>query len=1128
MKDQSRTQRSSTPNTRTLEGHPWYFGHYLNMARHNAYVIVQHITENLGIEDKDIKEENLQEAEILNFIKGQSQPDVVKGIVGSLIKHFPFLEVQPPDKKSKKDKKEEGKNQQEKKEVEKPEVAPKPAHIGKELAKAFTRLNQLRNITTHYYHQQAKPAVFELEHYQESARRKIIERFPFLSDKDTNHLKLMGKESSRFALSYEEDGAVHYTEKGLAYFICLFLDRKNAFRFLSRLNDFKNAFENEGRATLECFTHYCCRLPRPKLGSSDLTLDMLNELGRCPKPLYHCLSPEDQQKFKVPIETKIETEEEEEDQPGEVELIRHGDRFPYFALRYFDDTKAFNSLRFHVHLGKLRIKEPYPKEIHGEERERLIIRNMRAFGRWEEYDEEKMPADWKTKERGKWVLKPNIEQPSTHYQITGNRIGIKFVNPLDHEAWPELSVYTSSQEEREKRFQPDAILSTYELQNLFFYHHLHRKGWIKESAEVFIINHIKNLRQFIQEVQAGKIEPVAQRDLERRREDDFNERERQNWLKQKKHSRERRELEAQRDKAIEVRKPILESRREKLRRILAPYGLGLKEIPDEVRAHLMGYETPDDKYEALRKLELKVGECRQLLKRLEKEVERRKARDESVSDRILNGQMATYLAGDLIYLKPPDPAAKNLGKPNNDEYRVLQSSIAYFSPNKDKLLEYFRSLGLMGEGIPFTHPFLKEVNPQERSGVMDFYEVYLSSKLKWLKDIQSELKDSKLSQEKFEEQYGYFLEVGRKAIAKKEYQGKPVYLPRGIFNRAIAEALMQNGASLKPEDSLVRCLDQFFDGDTQEFYRFSRQYANEKLKVAVQSGERSVWDILQEDILPKIDLWAKEAEGNEDDFRAKDLKRFYQRTRRNEQRIRYVQSTDRILWLMVQELAAADHLKIDFSKWSLAKVGFSIEEGEGKNILDEEVDMEMALPTNPDKTICDKLPIKRYGDFRRFAKDRRLRNLLKYFPGEEQSIQRVTLEKELDIYDRLRETLFEEVWEFEKHLFEEYKDKLLKLYPDETHINHRKQLGFMEAEVLSEDLQEPSLEQIASLRNKFLHNEIPFDEEESLEWARKMIQQEGLGEYYTEKLINLVRAVYHKLVREITSIKRKHGDSTLA
>lgn len=1124
MKDQNQTPRSSSPNTRTFVDHPWYFGHYLNMARHNAYVIVKHITEHLSVEDKkEIKEENLQEAEILNSIKGQSQPDVVKGIVGSLIKHFPFLEVQPPDKNGKKNKKNRGEKQ-----AEKTEVAPQPAHIGKELGKAFIRLNQLRNITTHYYHEQAKPAVFELEHYQESARRKIIERFPFLSDKDTNHLILMGKESSRFALSYEEDGAIHYTEKGLAYFICLFLDRKNAFQFLSRLTDFKNAFENEGRATLECFAHYCCRLPRPKLGSSDLTLDMLNELGRCPKPLYHCLSQEDQQKFKVPIETKIETKEEEEDQPGEVELIRHGDRFPYFALRYFDDTKAFNSLRFHVHLGKLRIKEPYPKEIHGEERERRIIRNMRAFGRWEEYDEEKIPADWKIKERGKWVLKPNIEQPSTHYQITGNRIGIKFINPLEHEAWPALSVYTSSEEERKERFQPNAILSTYELQNLFFYHFLNRKGWIKETAEEFILNYIKNLRRFLQDVQAGKIKPVAQGGLERRREDDFSEKERPDWLKYKDDPVKSEELKAERDAAIEARRVILETRKDKLQETLNSYDLNLKDIPDEIREYLVGYETLEFKEEALRKLNLKIKETRQLKKRLEKELERRKARDETASDRILNGQMATYLAGDLIYLKPPNPEAKNGGKPNNDEYRVLQSSIAYFSLNKDKLLEYFQSLGLRGEGIPFTHPFLDEVDLQERRGVMDFYEKYLSCKLEWLEGIGSELNGSDVKAEQFEEKYGYFLEIGRKGIVEKKYQGKPIYLPRGIFNRAIAKALVKNGFELKPEDSLVRCLDRFFDGDTQEFYHFPRQYANDNPKAVVHSGERSVWDILQEEIQPKIATLAKEGEGKKDDYRAKDLKRVYQRTRRNEQRIRYFQSTDRILWLMVQELAAADHLKIDFSKWSLAKVGFSIEEGEGKNILDEEVDMAMVLPTNPERTICDKLPIKRYGDFRRFAKDRRLSNLLKYFPKEVHSIQRVTLEKELDVYDRLRETLFEEVWEFEKLLFEEYKDKLLKLYQDESHINHRKQLSFMEAVVLSEELKEPTLEQIASLRNKFLHNEIPFDEEESLEWARKIIQQEGLGEYYTEKLINLVREVYRKLMRAITSKKRKHGDSTLA
>lgn len=1075
----------------------------MNLARHNAYLILRHIMDRQNIQEaKELEEGKLGEAALFKVLKDKPDPILVKTLTGALLQHFPFLEVPPKPKKSRKNKKQVV-------------VTPSPQHIRLELIKAFGRLNAFRNGHTHFFHKASRPDNFILEPYLESARLKVVDRFPFLKDDDTEHLKLSNKSNQQTWLSLKDDkGYISYTEAGMAYFICLFLDRKNAFRFLSRLTGFKNANENIGRATLETFTHYCCRLPRPKLGSSDLLLDILNELGRCPKHLYRNLDEAYRDQFKIAVDQSQPDTETDFTQLGEIELIRHQDRFPYFALRYFDQSKSFSTLRFQQHLGKLRMGEAYQKEMYGEQRERSIHKNLRTFGRWEEVRLDRIPESWKVRgEQGALILDPKVEQLSPQYLITGNRIGIKFVHPLHHIAWPDLEAFSSSVEERAERFKPDAIISTYELQNLFLHQFLYQKGWIKEETERYLLSYIKRIQQFIGDVQQGVIKPVATGGIFKRREDSFSEQEYQRWLESEEEPEQREKIEEEKQKAIETREKQLQERKEKLAPILAHAGIRFKDIPDDIRRYLLGYEMAPNQEEILRKLRLRLRDTKRRKRQLERKIDARKNKAGVTSDRILNGRLATYLAEDLIFMKPPDTSdgAKNLGKPNNDEYRYLQASIAYFSLNREEIIPYFESLGLLGPDSAHAHPFLADCEPEKRTGVTDFYRRYLKEKIKWLTGVIDEVKAGEVPMEQFEKELGYLVKFNPKEIKDKRYDGLPLLLPRGIFNQPIIAALMEQGYPVKAGDNIVYALKELLKHETQAFYDYPRLYDHQELQVSVDSTGMSVWEALQQNIIKEIETQEGDLELTEEEQeRHRRLRRFYHQIRRNEQKVRYSQSNDQILWLMARELSSQGQLKIDFANWPLTKVGFDSTSNDKKNILDEELRMELALPAHPDKTIVDSLPIKRYGDFRRFLKDRRLVNLLKYFPAQ-QEIERTLLERELDVYDRLRETLFEEIWEFEKALYETHQEKLLKLYPEEDYINHRQQLNFLEAIVLDRPLENPSLNQIASLRNKFLHNEIPFENEDSVAWAKELIAGDDLGEHVTEKLINLVRRVYRGL-----------------
>jgi hypothetical protein len=227
------------------------------------------------------------------------------------------------------------------------------------------------------------------------------------------------------------------------------------------------------------------------------------------------LSEEDRKKFDRTPEADEEGMEQEDMLLSL--LIRHNDRFPWFALRYFDDQEIFPSLRFHIHLGKFA-EDKYLKKMNQEERERTLLHPIRTFSRWKQVDVTDLRRTLKTmfdeKEKskllearlpGSWLnilpnqnpnvkiyeLRPEVDQFSSSYLLDGNCIGFRFVKPGEIQGFPELQ--TERNEKGRLKMpaqdrQPHAVLSTYELAALF----LHQKLFGAENTEVFIQAFIYN------------------------------------------------------------------------------------------------------------------------------------------------------------------------------------------------------------------------------------------------------------------------------------------------------------------------------------------------------------------------------------------------------------------------------------------------------------------------------------------------------------------------------------------------------------------------------------------------------------------------------------------------------------
>lgn len=241
------------------------------------------------------------------------------------------------------------------------------------------------------------------------------------------------KKSVRFVRNPDYPANMTDNERGMSdvavlYFLCLFLEKKDSFRLMDEVG-FTNQVKFKGKDAnqqllyvkeIMCMNRI--RVTKAKLDSemSDtaLALDMINELRKCPKPLYEVLGKEAREEFKDDATVIWERENGQEavstedtidsdnDLNGDNEsvkstprstFVRWNDRFPQFALSYIDMTSMFNDIRFQLNLGKYRFAfytHTSEQSVDGQERLRILQKELHGFGRPAEVSEE-MNEKWK-------------------------------------------------------------------------------------------------------------------------------------------------------------------------------------------------------------------------------------------------------------------------------------------------------------------------------------------------------------------------------------------------------------------------------------------------------------------------------------------------------------------------------------------------------------------------------------------------------------------------------------------------------------------------------------------------------------------------------------------------------------
>ncbi len=982
--------------------HKFYFGHFLNTARHNVYKIFNHI---LAKHNQQVAaEEKLADCILLKpsvFAAFTNAADLYE----QLKQYLPVLEYLK-----------ENNNE---------------AHVFTTLQMLLKDLNSFRNYFTHHYYD--KKLAFnnfrETGKFKKSmpylfgsgvsaARKKtklphevFEEIFKWKADRDNENLLLPVWQQTML----QEDGSP--TTFGLVFFTCLFLDAKDSTLLISHIRGLKNTSEDKFKAVRESYTAFAISLPKPpKLESSDIKLDIINELFRVPDVVFKKLTTEQQQHFIIKNEETLQ----------EVKMKRYSNRFDYFALRYFEDNEALPGIKFHLKIGEAFLAT-YNKTVPGSgiTTKRSVTKQLNAFGALQFFHQYKNLTDSgynidNLLERQLLNLNGMDVKYMPQYNITDNKIGFKITN--ENVLIPVVSI-------RDKKIHdinpftftnltPDAILSTYELPNLYLYNYLFKKGCIPIPADVFLNDIIKNQSPELLLQLKNKNTAVYSNNI--------------------------------------LFKP--------------------NKMPRKLQKHVQ--DKTDTTNEVKQKLKSFLNETNITITEIQEQGKLEKGKGKKG---FTAGSVATWIAKDILFFMKPDAKQQKL---SDFEYNTLQGYIAFLGSNQQNIDAFLKAFKITGVNENNRHPFLKPiatllaeftaaVKKRQESGrgpkrkfsiaiysLVRFFIDYLYERRRYIEKLLHNLNEEVINE------ISYFTKIKPGMAAALDYH-EPVMLPRNIFNAAITtglEKLMQAENKSIVRGDLKKSSPSFFlkqlMPELQSFYSYPRIYK----KYKEENGEFEFVEDIVIDAghdLKKCQIKLK-GEGPE-------YKELQNKIDNIEQDVRLEQYRDRVLFMMLQEYFNNQGIEqIDLTNKSLQNFSKDFKNDTVKTILDIEIDMSLPLHG---VNITSKLPVKKYGEFRKVLKDRRMDNLLGYFENE---ANWQVVQEELEFYNSNREKVLQACIEFEKAVCNKYSVEL-KPVAKENYISHSAVLKFYHENVFpfpSNYVSENGYIILSGLRNRFLHNQI--------------------------------------------------------
>ena len=1077
---------------RNLYDHPQYFGAFLNMARLNILSISNHLAKISGKKELD-DEEKIKSSFLcdnnLNWNK----------VIGMVKKFIPIVkivnhETRPLSEKNKL--KEENKYNK-----------PNESEIRYDfLLKLITEISDFRDDYTHYYSIKNKTerkkiispeiAVFLTENF-DRAIEYTKERFTnVFYDDDFELVKKIKLVESNYEI----------TSLGLVFLTSLFLEREYAFLFIGKVPGLKGTQNKSFLAAREVFMAFCVKLPHDKFVSQDrkqeLSLLIVNELNKCPKLLYNVITENDKKQFLPDLDITARANMLENSVPDDEmdfdsyiqnisKKIRYENRFPYFALRYIDETEMFTKFRFQINLGKILLNE-YKKKLLNVEQDRQIFDDAFAFGKLNSFLNNEIETLNKIKTSDSDI---KFEQFAPHYNFDEKlfKIGISedCENPnKTKKGYPVFIKKDNKANGVLKQQLPEAFFSLNCLNDIVLLDYL-KKGEREKPIKEFIqLNktHILNW-EFIEKI---KLEFT---DL--------------NVFQKYSKSKKQKGGAYKKEHLIE-----LKNRKKRLNDVLEKHNLNYKQIPSRIVEYWLNINDTNYYRQISDRIKLMKTDGKQRLKDLKKDK----------APKV--GEMASFLAKDIVNMMISKESKE---KVTSFYYDKMQECLALYNVAEKR--QMFLDICKMPEFNLFDtqkgHPFLAKINLEHIKYTTDFYKAYIEEKTcKMVETVNYKTgKQSKKDQSWMANTFYKFdtkkqltvvklpelisnLPVTIKNWLKDRYDikewfdhingkidnikcaKKPVDLPTNLFELEIKtqlqNSLTENQIPFNESDTNNHLFKLWWikvkNNGFQKFYNATREYCIYDEKVNFEIKPQGKFnDYYKQALYNAYTKLSTEREIERKTKKAlpqiekKQVEKIFKHTiGTTEKEIRILQEQDALMLMMFENL--------------LEKPGINmLNHVDMENILNQSIDVKIPITgklsfnndgelikTNDNKlaiskTLVEKRKRKEFSVIHKYMHDKRLPELFQYFDCSEISVSAIKIE--LDTYNKVKSNVFDLVFEFENKLIEKDIEGIKsKIENPKEHIQHEPFLLWLKSENY---IDENEFRFLKMVRNTFSHNQFP-------------------------------------------------------
>lgn len=1052
-------------------------GAYAAMARNNAFLTVMDIMDQLHIRQAVLTDNSGKKVDLESNIwkldlfprNCQLLPEQEARAARLLRRHFPFLDLVGDLKDSENDQGQVSRNNVPYEDICNPFLAMMEVLTHLRDVNLHYKIND-EKITNFYFRRAEKEAGHILRDVLKAAPRKIRDRYKgtMLLDESSMRFFTDGQYTRKgriFSfnpqwifnpLRQPQPSEMMVTKNGTTVidrstgrpcvferlsifgeilFIALFTEKRyipDLLRDSGLDNNFmssgRNGMMSQQRIIRELISAYCIHLPERKLyietGSTQVMLDMLNELARCPSELYDVLPENERKSFEITGSDGTQ-----------VLMKRYSDRYVSLVLWYLDVTEEFKRIRFQVNTGLLRYEHHGPKEyMDGVTRPRIVQSGINGFGRIQEMEAARTAGDTylglpllNTDSEGNMTAMPYITDSKARYVLNGDLIGLSF-----EDAGPKVDLIPNAlgMKYKVRSLQPDCWLSRYELPALAFYTYLSRKYRVSRSAEDIIEETVLGYKAFFAGVADGSITSLG---------------------------------------GVGIPKKNIPEK-------LLAYLEGRSGITD-FKKYKEGVVT---------KMLFETDTLLSRLDEDLKVIGTKKNRIGKKSFvRIRPGKLAEFLAEDIVRFQG-HPSGMPEKKLTGQQYCILQGMIATFHEGlaaacrKAGLLDGDTS-------HPFL-PMVFKRSGQGMTSTVDFYRAYLEERRTYLKgavpdDAPFLHRERRRWSANKDSEYYHALAL---RYIKDEKTGDKVgiFLPRGLFDKAVRDIILHHcpntaaviNASERTNMAfmILSYLENELDDQNQGFYFNEarlKEYGFSRFvrKEVENNGPRRLSHVLrfERDTSPSGLYYnaLKDEVGWNDDRKkgrpldkgteklAGQLRQAYKRMCDNEKTIRRYMVQDITLFLLARSIVriAGNSIRL----WSVGP--------EGNGILDQRVD----VMTRYKKYLIQQegIKIKDYGEIYKILKDKRIDSLLlnqkKQMP---ETIDLEDVKEELVTYNRKRALMISTIQEYEKDVYEE----------NRTHFDGKSgRFGFKEILEADQSSSPLTKEAVRKVRNAVSHNQYP-------------------------------------------------------